>query len=141
MYVTYDPKKIMISLGAHVVTGYGEGTFVSIEPKGEGVTSKTGCDGETVRSLDPNESMTISLTLLQNSPTIGWCQDRYDMDKATGGEGMFPILIQDLKGGLIFSANHAWVVNSPSREFGKEAGEREIVIETGRATVKGETSK
>jgi len=137
MFKTYDPKKVLIALGSHQVTGYGEGTFVSIEPNGDGVSSKTGCDGEKVRALDPDDSVTITLTLLQNSPTIGWAQTRYEMDKSTG-EGFFPVLIQDLKGGLICSASHAWIVNSPNREFGKETSERELKIETGRATMKGE---
>ena len=140
MYKTYDPKSVIAALGTHIAVGYGEGTFINIESKGDGVTSKTGCDGETVRSLDPIESYTVTITVLQNSPTVGWCQERYELDKATG-DGMFPLLIQDQRGGMIFSAPHAWVVQPPSREFGKEAGEREIKIETGRASIKGESAR
>ena len=137
MLQTYDPKKVIVSLGHHIVTGISDGTFLSIEGMGDGVTSKTGCDGEKVRSLDPDESVKITLTLLQNSPTVGFCQKQYDKDKVTG-EGFFPLLIKDLKGGLICSANHAWVVKPPNREFGKEVQDREIEIETGRATMEGE---
>jgi len=136
---TYDPKKILISLGSHIVTGYSDSTFVSIEPNGDGITSKTGCDGEKVRSIDPDASATISLTLLQTSPTVAFCQSMYDKDRATSGEGTFPILVKDLKGGLVFSAATAWIVNVPSREFAKEDSDREIQIETGEATWGGET--
>jgi hypothetical protein len=139
MLKTYDPKKILMSCGPHPVTGYSDGTFVNIAPVGDGVTSKTGCDGEKVRSLDPDNSYTVTLTLLQNSPTIAWAQKQYMLDKETG-DGMFPILIKDMKGGMIFSAEHAWIVNSPEREFGREVSDREIVIETGAATLQGEAS-
>ena len=139
MVKTYDPKKVLISLGPHSVTGYSDGTFVSIEPNGDGITAKTGCDGEKVRSMDPDESAKITIKLLQMSPTVGFCQRQYDLDKKTSGEGAFPVLVKDLKGGLIFSSAYAWVVKPPGREFGKEVADREIEIETGEATWGGES--
>lgn len=137
MLRTYDPKRVIISLGSHIVSGYSDGTFVNIEPNGDGVSAKTGCDGEKIRSIDPDDSVTITITVLQNSPSVGFCQQQYDMDRTTGN-GEFPVTIRDLRGGLIVQTRHAWVVNSPSREFGKETSDRELVIETGHATQRGE---
>lgn len=137
MVKTYDPKKVLISLGSHSVTGYSDGTFVSIEASGDGVSKKTGCDGEIVRSIDPDGSAKVKLTLLQTSPTVAYCQKQYDKDRANG-DGTFPILVKDLKGGLLFSAQDAWVVKSPNREYGKESADREIEIDTGEATWEGE---
>ena len=137
---TYDPKKVIISLGTHSVTGYSDGTFVSIEASGDGTSKKTGCDGEVVRSLDPDSSAKLSITLLQSSPTVAYCQQQYDKDKSTG-EGFFPVLVKDLKGGLVFSAKEGWVVKPPNREFGKEASDREIEIDTGEAKWEGEDAK
>ena len=139
MVRTFDPKKILISLGPHTVTGYSDGTFVNIEPGGDGVTKKVGCDGEVCRSLDPDNTATVTLTVLLTSPTVAWCQQRYKKDKEDG-EGMFPILVKDLKGGLVFSAEQAWLENWPAREFAKEAPEREIKIATGDFTLTGEES-
>jgi hypothetical protein len=56
----------------------------------------------------------------------------YNMDNETG-EGMFPLLIKDLKGGLIFSAKETWVDNMPTDEFGKTSSDMEITLETGEA--------
>ena len=130
---TYDPKKVLISLGSHSVTGYADGTFLGIEPNGGGVVKKVGADGEIVRSIDPDKSATVTITLLQPSPTVAYCQKKYDMDRETG-DGTFPVLVKDLKGGLIFSAQEAWVVNNPGDEYGKEDSDREIQIATGEAT-------
>lgn len=137
MLKTYDPKKILISLGSHVVTGYSDGTYVTIEANGDGITKKVGCDGEVVRSIDPDSTAKVTLTLLMQSPSIAWAQKQHDYDKATG-DGTFPVLIKDLKGGLVFSASDAWITKPPNREFGKEAPEREIEIDCGEATWEGE---
>ena len=137
MMKTYDPKKVLISLGSHTVTGYSDGTFVSIEAAGDGISKKVGCDGEIVRSIDPDRSAKVTITVLQTSPTVAHCQQLYDRDRETG-EGTFPVIVKDLKGGLIFSAQDAWVTNTPGREFGKESADREIVIDCGEATWEGE---
>ena len=137
MVKTYDPKKVLISLGTHAVTGYSDGSFVNIEPHGEGTTKKVGSDGEVVASVDPDDTATVTLTLLQTSPTVAFAQRIYGRFKETGET--FPVLVKDLKGGLLFAANDAWIVNTPSREFGKGDTDREIEIATGAATWEGES--
>jgi len=137
MLKTYDPKKVLISLGSHSVTGYSDGTFVTIEASGDGVSKKVGCDGEVIRSIDPDGTGKITVTVHQQSPTVAFCQQQWEKDRATG-EGTFPVLVKDMKGGLIFAAKDGWVVKPPDREFGKEAADREIEIDCGDAEWKGE---
>lgn len=138
--VTYNPKQVLISLGAHAVTGYSDGTFVSIEASGDGITKKTGCDGEVVRSIDPDDSAKMTLTVLQSSSSVAFAQAQYDKDRATG-EGTFPVMVKDLKGGLLFSAADGWVVKPPTREFAKESTDREIEIDCGSCKFEGEIWK
>lgn len=137
MVRTYDAKKVLISLGSHSVKGYSDSTFVSIEASGDGFTKKTGCDGEVVRSADPDKTARVTLTVLVNSDTVEFCQQQYNRDRETL-DGMFPILVKDLKGGIIFAAEQAWVVNSPTRDFDKDGPDREIIIDTGEASWEGE---
>ena len=133
MVRTYDPRMVIISLGPHVVHGYADGTFVNIEAHGDGVTKEVGADGETVRSIDPDETATVTISVQYGSDTIAYCQSQYDKDRKTHGEGCFPVLIKDLKGGLVFSAEDGWVQNSIPREFAKTGTGREITIETGKS--------
>lgn len=44
---------------------------------------------------------------------------------------MFPILIKDLKGGMVFSSDAAWPAKPASRGFGKESNNREWELHTG----------
>ena len=131
---TYNPKEVIMTLGNHIVTGYAEDSFIGIDPNGDGVTKKVGCDGEIVRSISPDNTYIVKLSVNQYSATNAFLQKRLEQDKKTG-DGMFPILIKDLKGGMVFSAESAWPSKPASRGYGKEAGNREWEIHTGEATL------
>jgi len=130
MVKTYNSKEVYITLGRHLVTGTGEDSFVTITQNSDGITSSSGCDGEVVRSISPDNTHTINITLLQTSPTNGYLQRMADKDR-NDGSGMFPVLIKDMRGGLIFSASDAWVMKQADRQFGREATSRSWAIGTG----------
>ena len=132
---TYNSRQVLISLGTHSVSGYAEDSFVTIEQKGDGVTSKTGCDGEVARAIDPNEQYVVKIAVQQQSATNKWLQTQYAKDKKDG-TGLFPVLIKDLTGKVQFSATDAWVLKQPSRVWGKDTNNREWEIETGPAEYK-----
>ena len=127
---TYNPKEITIALGNHIVTGYAEDSFVTIDPNGDGVTEKIGCDGEIARSISPDDTYIVKISVLQTSDTNSFLQQKLDLDRKTG-DGMFPVLIKDLKGGMVFSTEAAWAIRAASRGYGKEAGNREWELHTG----------
>ncbi len=131
---TYNPKEVTIALGSHIVTGYADDSFISIAPNGDGVTKKVGCDGEIVRSISPDDTYIVSLSLLQTSDSNSFLQERYSEDIANA-DGMFPILVKDLKGGMVFSSESAWAAKSATRAFGKESNNREWEIHTGSGTL------
>lgn len=129
---TYNPKEVTVACGSHIVTGYADDTFISIEANGDGITKKVGCDGEIVRAVSPDNTFKITLTLLQTSDSNAWFSQMCDRDRDTG-DGMFPILIKDLKGGLVFSTEAAWCTKKASITRGKESSNREWEIDTGDA--------
>lgn len=139
MLKTYSAKEVVIALGSHIVTGTADDSFITIEPNGDGMMKKTGCHGEVVRAISPDGTYKVKLSLLQTAPTNGWLQEQYDRDRETG-EALFPILIKDLKGGMIFSAQDAWVVKPPSRGYGKDTNNREWELDTGDSTLTEDSS-
>lgn len=134
MVQTYNPKEVVIALGNHIVTGFADDSFVTIEPSGDGITKKVGCDGEIVRSVSPDDTYTVKVSLLQTSPTNSYLQGKVKQD-VKNGNGLFTITVKDLKGGMVFNASSAWAVKSASRGYGKEASNREWEIQTGSATL------
>lgn len=130
---TYNPKDIVVTLGTHVATGIADDSFVTIGPNGDGITKKVGCDGEVVRSISPDETSVVKVVVFQTSKTNAFLNAKLKLDRKTG-DGMFPVLIKDLRGGLVFSAQQAWVSKDPERGYGKEAGTREWEIHTGQSS-------
>lgn len=131
---TYNPKKISVAFGTKIVTGFAEDSFVSIEPTGDGVTKKVGCDGEVIRSISPDETYAVKIVVFQNSSINGWLEKKLAKDRSNGS-GMFPITIKDNAGTMVFNSKYSWPVKSAARQYGKEAGTREWEIHTGAATL------
>lgn len=131
---TYNPKEVTVSCGSHIVTGFADDSFISIEPNGDGITKKVGCDGEIARAVSPDDTYKVKIVLLQTSDSNSFFSKKLDQDRDTG-EGMFPILIKDLKGGEVFSTEAAWVVKKSPLNRGKDTNNREWELDTGSATL------
>lgn len=131
---TYNPKEVTVAFGNHIVSGFADDSFVTIDPNGDGVTKKVGCDGEIVRSISPDDTYIVKVSLLQTSATNSYLQGRLAKDRKDGS-GMFPVIVKDLKGGLVFSCDAAWPKGPASRGYGKEAGNREWELHTGSGTL------
>nr|DAG40808.1 MAG TPA: Protein of unknown function (DUF3277) [Caudoviricetes sp.] len=129
---TYNPKEVTIAAGSHIVTGFADDTFISIEANGDGITKKVGCDGEIVRAVSPDNTFKVNITLLQTSDSNAFFSEMCDKDLDTG-DGMFPLLIKDLKGGLVFSTEAAWCMKKAAVTRGKETNNREWELDTGDA--------
>ncbi|MCL1987418.1 MAG: DUF3277 family protein [Firmicutes bacterium] len=132
----YSSRHVLIELGNETATALADGTFVSIEPHGEGTSKQVGADGAVAVGLDPDWTASVNLTFMQTSPSAEKLQERYLKEQRTGIIEFFPILIQDLTGTTLFHAEQAWVANMVKREFSKRepSNNIEITIETGDAT-------
>lgn len=131
---TYNPKEVVVACGTHIVSGYADDSFISIEPNGDGITKKVGCDGEIARSISPDNTYKVKITLLQNSDSNSFFSNIADYDRATGN-GLFPVLIKDLRGGLLFETEAAWVIKKSPATRGKETNNREWEIDTASAVM------
>mgnify|MGYP002730694620 FL=1 len=131
---TYNPKEVVVACGTHIVSGYADDSFINIEPNGDGITKKVGCDGEIARSISPDNTYKVKITLLQNSDSNSFFSNIADYDRATGN-GLFPVLIKDLRGGLLFATEAAWVIKKSPATRGKETNNREWEIVTASAVM------
>lgn len=131
---TYNPKEVVVACGTHIVSGYADDSFINIEPNGDGITKKVGCDGEIARSISPDNTYKVKITLLQNSDSNSFLSNIADYDRATGN-GLFPVLIKDLRGGLLFATEAAWVIKKSPATRGKETNNREWEIDTASAVM------
>lgn len=127
---TYDPKRVSIIVGAAIMSGLAEDTFVSVEEIGDGVTSVSGADGEVARSMSADRRARVTLTLQQTSPSNDALSALLQIDRASGGNGVFAVAITDLRGSSLMTSSEAWIVKAPTSEFAATVGTREWTIET-----------
>lgn len=130
---TYNPKKITLSLGNHIASGFADDSFITIEPAGDGNSYVVGADGEVVISVDPSSVYTVKLALLQRSKSNKYLNTMYEKMKS-GGNGLFNVNLKDLIGKDKFTGSKAFVTKPASKGFGKAATNREweIIVVDGK---------
>jgi hypothetical protein len=128
---TYDPKKVIITLGGVPIGGYADGTFVQVDPNSETWTKKVGADGEVSRSLSNDNTHTIQITLGQMSLSNAYLRTVMNADKLTG-LGMLPLSFTDLNTAEMHFWPQAWVSTTPSLGRAKETTDTQWTIHTGQ---------
>lgn len=116
---TLDPKKVIITIGGVIPTGFADGTFVTITPDGDDFATYKGSDGVTSRAAQNNTTAIMVLKLQQTSPANAALSALRAVDVTTG-VGAFPVGVKDLLGSTTHAAAKCWFVKQPESKFGKE---------------------
>ena len=128
---TYDPKKIIVVFGSRQLTGMAEDSIVTISPLGDGMQIYVGADGDVARSVDPDATFEVTVSLNTTSNSNDYLSNMYNFDRATGN-GVAPWLIKDLAGTTLFSAPEAWIANMPEASRGLTVDTQEWTFNTGQ---------
>lgn len=129
MAKNYDPKQVAVIIGGHIVGGYADGTFVSIERNRDAFSLSVGADGEGARAKSNDKSGRITITLQQSSASNDVLSGYATNDELNNG-GQVPALVKDNNGSSLAEAVTAWVVKKPAMSFGNEIETREWIIES-----------
>lgn len=130
--LTYNPKKNIILFGAKQLTGFAEDDMITIKPLGEGMQIFSGADGEVGRSIDPNTTFEITVSLATSSKSNDYLSNCFNKDRRTGNN-MLPLIVKDLSGSTLFFAKQAWVKNFTESKRGRKIGTQEWIFNTGQA--------
>lgn len=125
---TYSPDRIKTIVGASALTGYADGTFLTIEAMTEGVTSESGADGEVARAMSLDKRHEITVTLQQTSASNDVLSALYHVDQVSGGDGAVPITVTDLRGTTVF-AGTGWVRKVANATYSKGLEAKEWTVE------------
>jgi hypothetical protein len=125
---TYDPKLVIVTFAGNILTGFAEGTFVTVEREADAYTKVVGSDGEVARVRSRNASGSVTITLMQTSVSNDVLDALAVLDEeANAGSG--PLFIEDLLGNTFIAATAAWIRKRSNIEYGAELGSREWVID------------
>jgi len=126
---TYDPSQVALIVGGFNITGFADGSFVTVARNADAFALYVGTDGEGTRAKSNNKSGRITITLAQSSDSNAILSGIASLDELSNN-GVVPVLVKDSSGLSLYAAETAWIVKSPDSEFGKELGSREWIIET-----------
>lgn len=127
---TFDPRNVSIIIGSHVVGGFADGTFITVERSTPTWSKQIGASGESVRIKSNDRSGKITLTLQQTSLSND-VLDGYRMADELKNAGKFPFIMNEAGGASLAEGTETWVLQPPNLEYGKDLGTRQWVLETG----------
>lgn len=130
---TLDPKKVIVTFGQLALSGWMDGTYLTVTPSGPGFEKLKGADGGVDRVNKNSNDYTITFVLKQTSPINAQLSTIYNSDKLNN-LGKFPLTIKDNSGTTKFFAQQAWISADPTAENSDVISPREWTIETGIAT-------
>lgn len=114
---------------SHRVVGFAEDSFINVERDSGTWTHGTGVDNFATRTYMANTSGKLTLSLMQGSPSNDVLTAFYLRDAATrNNSGIFSIIVKDGSGRSVYSSSQAYIGTVPNSPFGKDAGNREWVI-------------
>lgn len=132
---TYIPSQVTIVISSptlginHVLTHFGEDTFVNLELPQDTWTEKESIDGYTTRSHHMTKTMRVTVTLDQASKSNDVLSGLHAFDaKSRRGEGIFTCTIADKSGRSYAYSSQCYVKKPQNQEFGAQSGTRSWVI-------------
>jgi hypothetical protein len=128
MVRTYDANKVVVVFGANILTGFADGSFLTVERSEDSFTVYVGSSGEVARSRSNNKTGTSTLKLMQTSLSND-ILSAYMVADELSGQGIVPFQVKDLQGTTLVLAKESWVLKPADAEFAREAGEREWKIQ------------
>lgn len=133
-FYKYNSADVTIIVNGIIISGFADGTFVTVERDEDAFTKQVGTDGEVTRSKSNNKTGSVTITLMQSSASNGDLTVMHALDELTGN-GVGPFLMRDGSGNSKYAAENAWIRKYPSAEYGREATGREWVIDVDKLNV------
>lgn len=128
---TYDPGLVTVTFGPILITGYGPEDFVTVKRTEPTFEMTAGAGGDVVRVRKRRRDGTVTLTLLQASPTNDLLSAILAEDEELG-TGIRPFMLKDLSGTTLVAAPAAWIQGYPEVGRGAAAGTVEWMIDCAR---------
>lgn len=129
MIWTYSPEDVQILVaGIYAITGYVEGTFISIKKDVQPFTTSRTADGKLNRTQREDKGYTLEISIAQSSTSNDVLNKLLEIDQVTG-LGQFPIFIKDGNGSSLFFTSQAFISSVPDVEFSNSISTRTWTIQ------------
>lgn len=116
---TYDPSRVILTIGGHRVTGFAPGTFINIVRSQNNFDGQVGPDGvDYIRTKKNDRSALMTFQLQQTAGSNRVLSNLATRDEVSA-DGVVPCQILDeLSPDTIFVTGKAWIQKPPDGAYG-----------------------
>lgn len=126
---TYNFKEVILIIEGNHITGFADGTSITVERNSDAFTYQKNVDGGGTRSQSNDKSGRITFSLAQSAGANAILSAIAQLDELTAA-GTFVVLVKDNQGRSLHTCETGWIVKAPNAEYGMESAAREWIIET-----------
>lgn len=128
-FKNFDPNLYVTTFAGILVRGYSADTFITAARNEDAYSEAVGAQGDVVRVRSNNKSGIVTLSLQAESPVNDLFSTRLALDELTpGGIATGALLIKNLQGTTVISAENAYLRKFADVEVGVDASNRSWVI-------------
>ena len=131
----YCPESVnCLIAGIIPVTGFVDGTFISVDKDEMPYSSIRMPDGTVARKKNTSQTYTITITLHNGAETNNLLTKMWQIDELTD-RGKFPLLIKDQSGSDLLFSTESWIEGIPSMTKSNAIDSRVWVIKSAYAVI------
>jgi hypothetical protein len=124
----YNPVQVGVVVGVSLINGLAEDSMITIDTEEEApYTLSQDISGQVTRFKSNKSDAKITLILTQSSPSNNVLSAYVELDRVSNS-GVFPLMIQDGSGTLLFTSPSVFVEQTP--EFGNKNKNCEWTLRT-----------
>lgn len=126
----YDPGLVTAAWAGRTITGFADGTFISVDRDDDAFKKNVGSGGDMCRVASRNKCGSVEFTLMQDAAAndLMSAQARLDELLRTGAGAL---IIKDLLGRTMVKCDVAWVRKVPTVTFANGLESRVWILDTG----------
>ena len=131
----YCPESVNCLIAGFIpVTGFVDGTFISVDKDEMPYASIRMPDGTVARKKNNCQTYTITITLHNGAETNNLLTKMWQLDELTD-RGKFPLLIKDQSGSDLLFSTESWIEGIPSMTKSNAVDSRVWVIKSAYAVI------
>lgn len=131
---SYCPEDVNCLAYGIPLSGFGDGTFITISKDKVTFATTETADGSIARLYTNSQTYTISITLHRGSTSNDVLTKLWQLDEITQ-RGKFPLLIKDLSGTDLFFSTTTWIEGIPIMVEGTNFDIRTWVLRSSQAII------
>ena len=137
---TYSPEDVACVISndrfSHTISGYTDGTFLTVSRVIPASTLYTGADGTNARTIRAVKNLDLTFTLHQSSESNDILSALLVLDEqARNSDELFSITIKDTIGRTLVSSPTCFIGTTPDLDFATDITDRQWVLHCVGSTV------